>query len=203
MRLYVITDDARRPPDEIARICEAAIRGGATAIQLREKSAPPERVLECFDALRRVCDAHGAPLFVNGDLLPHLPSEKRVAAVHLNRKQWNDISAWSKRGALVGYSAHNIKEAQDAIALGAHFITLGPLFETPSKTGILMPIGCTGLKRARKELPDAVLVALGGIDPSNALECIKVGADGIAVIRAIMAAPDPEEAARELRAAIS
>jgi thiamine-phosphate pyrophosphorylase len=98
----------------------------------------------------------------------------------------------------VGYSAHAPDDAVSAFTHNVDFCTLSPIFATPSKVGILDPIGVRAIREARKQLPDKTIVALGGVNETNAEQCVRAGASGIAVIRAIMAAEDPETAARRL-----
>ena len=100
---------------------------------------------------------------------------------------------------LIGYSAHSLAEAQGAFASGAHFVTMSPVFDTPSKRGILSPCGTAILGEARRTLEGRPVVALGGISLRNAPAVLEAGADGIAVMRAVMGAPDPFAAAKELR----
>ena len=110
--------------------------------------------------------------------------------------------AGQDRPLLVGYSAHSIEEARTVLGRGADYVTLSPVFETPGKAGLLAPVGTGLFSVARALLPRAVLVGLGGIDESNAGEVVRAGADGVAVIRAIMSSTDPRASARRLRAQI-
>lgn len=107
-----------------------------------------------------------------------------------------------QRRIWAGYSAHSVREAQSALARGADYVTLSPIFPTPSKEGLLEAIGTGPVAAARALLPGRWLIGLGGIDQTNAAEVIRAGADGVAVIRAIMSSTHPKEAARALRQAI-
>jgi thiamine-phosphate pyrophosphorylase len=89
-----------------------------------------------------------------------------------------------------------------AFGHNVHFCTISPVFTTPSKVGILDPIGFCGIASARQVSGRRALIALGGIDESNAAQCIRSGADGIAVMRAIMASGNPKASAERLRAQV-
>jgi thiamine-phosphate pyrophosphorylase len=103
---------------------------------------------------------------------------------------------------VAGYSAHDASEVALMTGRGVDFVTLSPVFETPSKAGILEPCGVGEITRARAKVAGAVVVGLGGIDGTNCRPVIRAGADGIAVMRAIMGSTNPEAAARELRDAV-
>jgi thiamine-phosphate pyrophosphorylase len=220
-KLYLITDDAGRSPSEITAIVEQALLGGVTAVQVREKHADAQSVVELLKMLRPVCRANHAPLLLNGDLVSHvtdlveeLPPEERATAVtppisqgivgslidgiHLGVASTHAIRA----GMPWGYSAHTISEILEVTARGAQFVTLSPVFATPSKKGILEPVGLNAIRRAREAAPQQVVLALGGITAENAGSCIESGADGVAVIRAIMNSASPATAAARLREAI-
>jgi thiamine-phosphate pyrophosphorylase len=112
-----------------------------------------------------------------------------VDAVHYGRDTWALRSALAPH-LPAGYSAHEIEEARVRLADGAAYVTLSPIFDTPSKRGLLPPRGTAWLREARKALgPHAILVALGGITAENAAEVLAAGANGVAVIRAIMGDP--------------
>lgn len=209
LRLYLITDNARRPLHELLRIVERGMRGGVTAVQYREKLVAPQESQAAVRKLGELCARYGAPLLLNADILARIKGEtggveavlpEGATGVHLNVRCWSGRKLPIPAGAaIVGYSAHAIDEARAALAAGAHFVTYGPVFETPSKAGALPPIGVEQLGVACDALGDAAVVALGGIDQSNAGDVMRAGASGIAVIRAIMSAANPEIAARELR----
>ncbi len=205
-RLYLITDGQLRPAREMASVVEKAIRGGVTAIQLREKQAQREQILRYLEALRPVCEKQGVPLILNAaSWFPGIPTDL-LDGVHLQSSSWSWqrqtlLGQWLDKnaGLLRIYSAHSVAEAEKVVPSGIPAITLSPIYPTPSKEGILSPLGVRAVDEARRKLPQTVLVALGGINASNAAEVISRGADGIALIRAIFDVPDVESAARSLR----
>ena len=168
MRLHALVEDL-----ETAR---AAVEGGATVVQLRLKDAPTDEVVERGRGFRELLTT----FVVNDDVEAAL----RLGAdgVHLGRADSGAERAL-ERGLMLGLSAATVREAADAEARGAAYVGAGPVWETPSKADADPPIGLEGLRRicAAVSIP---VVAIGGIDASNARACIEAGAAGVAVIRA-------------------
>ena len=96
---------------------------------------------------------------------------------------------------LIGVSTHNRQEALQALEYGADYITFGPIFDTPSKAGLLKPVGVEEIQKLKNEI-DLPIVAVGGINGKNVESVLMGGADGIVIISSIMQADNPEEAAR-------
>jgi thiamine-phosphate pyrophosphorylase len=172
LRLHALVRDV-----ETAR---TAIEGGATVIQLRMKDAPTQDVVECGRALLALCRESGVALVVNDDVRAAL--ELGADGVHLGRTD-EGAELGRRAGLPLGLSAANVEEARDAERRGAAYVGAGPVWETPSKPDADPAIGLDGLR----EICGAVsipVVAIGGIDASNAGDCIEVGAAGVAVVRA-------------------
>ena len=154
----------------------AAVDGGATVVQLRLKGASTEEVVE----RGRPFAALSTTFVVNDDVEAAL----RLAAdgVHLGRSDEGAERALEE-GLLLGLSAISVDEARDAEARGASYVGAGPVWSTPSKEDADPAIGLEGLREicAAVSIP---VVAIGGIDASNARACIEAGATGVAVIRA-------------------
>jgi thiamine-phosphate pyrophosphorylase len=168
MRLHAIVENL-----ETGR---AAVAGGATVVQLRRKGATTDELVELGRDFGRL----QATFVVNDDV----EAAVRLAAdaVHLGRSDSGAERAVDA-GLLLGLSAASVEEAREAADRGAAYIGAGPVWETPSKADADPPIGLEGLA----EICAAVgvpVVAIGGIDASNAGECIRAGAAGVAVIRA-------------------
>jgi len=196
-KLYLITDDSGRTPPRLADCIERGIAGGATAVQFREKNCGPTSCARSFEAVSKICEAGGVPLFLNADLLGRFELNGPLTGIHYSDRTLP--ARPSPRSSATGYSAHGTDDAVSAFKYNVDFCTLSPIFATPSKAGILDPIGIETIREARQKLPDRTLIALGGINAHNAEQCLEAGADGIAVIRAIMAAEDPAKAAARLR----
>jgi thiamine-phosphate pyrophosphorylase len=172
MKLHALVSDL-----ETARV---AAEGGATVIQLRLKGAATDEVVERGRPFRELCTAHGITFVVNDDF----EAARRLDAhgVHLGRSDAGAERALDA-GLLLGLSASSVEEAVEAEARGAAYVGAGPIWATPSKPDAEPPIGLKGLG----EICDAVaipVVAIGGVDASNAAQCLAAGAAGVAVVRA-------------------
>ena len=201
MRLYVITGD-HGDEVETARIVESALEGGATVVQLRKKTMPKPAQYRLALALRTLTLAHEALLIINDD--PALAIAADADGVHLGQ---DDLPPEVVRalpgfeGRVVGRSTHSLEQARAAMAEGADYVAVGPVYLTPTKAG--RPAVGTGLVSQVAAIIDRPWVAVGGIDHDNAPDVIAAGARAIAVVRAVYDAADPAEAARRLHEMVS
>jgi len=168
VRLHALVTDA-----ETAR---AAVTAGATVVQLRVKGAPTEQLV----AIGRELVDLDAQLVVNDDVDAALALG---CGVHLGQSDPGAERA-AAAGILLGISARTRREAAVAEFSGASYIGAGPVWATPSKPDAADPIGLEGLGDVCLAVSVPV-VAIGGIDAANAADCIRAGADGVAVIRAV------------------
>lgn len=196
LTLLIITDDLRDGMAGLVARAAAAVRGGATMVQLRLKDADARTQVEVARAL---IAALPVPVIVNDRADVALAAG--AAGVHVGA---DDLPVAALRriapaGFIIGASVGSEEEAERAA--GADYVGIGPVYGTASKADAGDAIGVEGFTRllARCRAP---AVAIGGIDASNAGAVISAGARGIAVIRAVMRAPAPEEAARAIRSAI-
>jgi thiamine-phosphate pyrophosphorylase len=171
VKLHVLVDAL-----EPARI---AVENGATVVQWRLKEVPRVDVVERGRATRSLCARYGVPFFVNDDVEAALMLG--ADGVHLGRED-DGAEAAREHGLMLGLSATTLEEAQAADGR-ADYIGAGPIWETPSKPDAAPPIGVDGLRELCAAVSTPV-VAIGGIAASNAAECIRAGAAGVAVIRA-------------------
>lgn len=196
--VYIITD--RRTAGERDRldIVRAAIRGGATVVQLRDKDATTRQMLEFGQALHDITRAAGLPLIVNDriDVALALDAE----GVHVGQDDLPTPVARRIIGPhrILGVSAGTVEQAQQAEREGADYLGVGDVFGTPSKPDAGPPIGVARLAEIVRSV-SIPCVAIGGITLQNAAAVVEAGAAGVAVISAVIGAPDPEAAARELR----
>jgi thiamine-phosphate pyrophosphorylase len=167
VRLHAIVEDL-----ETAR---AAVEGGATVVQLRRKGGSTDELVEIGQPFREL----DATFVVNDDVEAAIALE--ADGVHLGREDPGTDRAL-EAGLLLGLSASSVGEAEAAERAGAAYIGAGPVWATPSKTDADPPIGLDGLAEicAAVSVP---VVAIGGIDATNAADCIRAGAAGVAVIR--------------------
>jgi thiamine-phosphate pyrophosphorylase len=187
-RLYLITP--ARP--DLDGFLEAAIRGGVDMVQLRDKDAPDGELLQLLERARELTRRLSVPFVVNDR--PDLALLVGADFVHLGQDDL-PVGAARRFGVGAGLSTH---APADIDAAEADYIGVGPVFATPTKPG-RPPVGLE-LVRYAAEHARMPWFAIGGIDGSNAAEVVAAGARRIAVVRAIGDAPDPEGAARELRA---
>jgi thiamine-phosphate pyrophosphorylase len=171
MKLHALVDEL-----ETARL---AVEGGATVVQWRLKNAPRVDVVERGRATRSLCARRGVTFVVNDDIEAALMLG--ADGVHLGRTDEGAERA-REHGLLLGLSATNLEEALAADS-EADYIGVGPIWETPSKADADPVLGLDGLREIC-EATTVPVVAIGGIDASNAAECIHAGAVGVAVVRA-------------------
>jgi thiamine-phosphate pyrophosphorylase len=206
LTLYVLVDPARagdRPLDEIAA---AAARGGATLIQLRNKTGETRVLVEQARAIKRAIAGTRVPLLVNDRVDVALATG--ADGVHLGRDDLDAVTARRLLGpkAIIGATVRADADVA-ALATGAiDYVCIGGVFVTMSKNNPDAPIGAHGLahlaRLVRERAPGIPIGAIAGIDEGNAAEVMRAGADGIAVVSAVTAAADPEAAARRLRAIV-
>ena len=200
--LYVLTDAGLSRGRSHPQVVRAAIKGGATLIQLREKGATTRALVETGQELRAVTREAGVPLIANDRVDVALAVD--ADGVHVG--QGDMPAALARRligpDRMLGVSATCLGEALRGEREGADYLGVGPVFPTGSKADAAPPMGLDGLAAiaARIRIP---IVAIGGVGPGNAGAVVGAGADGAAVISAVVGAPDVERAARLLRARVS
>ena len=194
--LYVITD--RRWGKSHLEVARAAIEGGATAIQLRDKEATTRELIEAGLALRELTRERGVAFIVNDRV--DVALAVKADGVHVGQDDMPAKLARRLMGPdkIIGVSASTVEEALQAETDGADYISASPVFSTPTKPDAAPPTGLEGL-RAIVEAVRIPVVAIGGINEGNVEEVIRAGADGVAVISAVVGAPDIAAAARRLR----
>ncbi len=199
--LYVITDSKLSRGRSHRQVIEAAIRGGATIIQYREKNATTRQmILEALE-LCEVCRAQSVPFIVNDRIDVALAVD--ADGVHLGQ---DDLPASMARkligpDKILGVSAENMEQALTAIADGANYLGVGAIFSTATKSDAGEPIGLRGLESIVR-VSTIPIVGIAGINASNAADVIRAGASGVAVVSAVVSADDIQVAARELRAIV-
>ncbi len=189
-RLYLIT--SARP--DLGDFLAAAVRGGVDLVQLREKELPDGELLDVLASARDTTRRLGVPLVVNDR--PDLAVLAEADGVHVGQDDL-PVEAVRRFGLTVGLSTHAPGEID---AARSDYVGVGPVYATPTKVG-RPGVGLELVRYAAAHAP-VPWFAIGGIDRKNVADVVGAGASRIAVLRAIGEAADPEEAARELRAAI-
>ena len=200
--LYLVTDRTLSLGRSTVEVVRAAIRGGVSCVQLREKGCSTREFMDEARLLKALLAGTGVPLFINDRL--DVALAVGADGVHLGQ---NDLPIADARRLvgnrmIIGISAESVADAIRAEAEGADYIGASPVFTTPTKTDTAPPLGLDGLRAIRRavRLP---LVAIGGIDADNAAQVLRAGADGLAVVSAIVSAPCPRTAAAALRQQIA
>lgn len=196
LALLAITDDLRDGMVGLATRAAAAVRGGATMVQLRLKHAAPRELVEVTRALVATLPV---PVIVNDRADVALAAG--AAGVHLGIDDLpvRAVRAFAPPGFILGASFGDEAEAEHAA--GADYVGIGPVWETSSKADAGTAIGLEGFTRLVRQA-GAPAVAIGGVTVENAASAVRAGAAGVAVIRAVFGAADPERAAAALRAAV-
>jgi thiamine-phosphate pyrophosphorylase len=199
--LYLVTDRSLSKGRSTAEIVAAAVAGGVSCIQLREKSCGTREFLNEALALQPLLKSRNIPLIINDRLDIALAIE--ADGVHLGQSDMPIGMARKIAGdsLIIGISAESVDDALRAEQEGADYIGISPVFSTPTKTDIAPPLGLEGVRQIRA-LVDIPLVGIGGIHSDNAESVIAAGADGIAVVSAIVSAADPAGAAKKLKTLI-
>jgi thiamine-phosphate pyrophosphorylase len=197
-RLYLVLE-AEPSGHSLEALLHAALEGGADMVQLRDKEAGDEALLRAAATFRRACDEHGALFWLNDR--PDLALAARADGVHVGQRDVavHEVRARVGDGLLVGLSTHTPEQFDTALRSGADELSVGPVYETPTKPGRT----AAGLDFVRHAAASGTAVpwfAIGGIDPDTVHEVVAAGAERLVVVRAIRDAPDPRGAARALRA---
>jgi len=194
-RLYFVCDALPHGRDPEAML-NAAMAGGAGMVELRDREQPRAVIERSGRTYRRLADTYSALFIVNDD--PYLAMELSADGVHVGQ---DDIDAAEARriigpDAIIGLSTHSREQIEAAGAAPVDYISVGPIWETPSKEG--RPATGLDLVRTAAEMAPLPWFAIGGIDPSNVDQVVGAGAERLCVVRAIRDADDPRAAATGL-----
>ncbi len=198
LRLYLVTDRSSAGTRTLTDVVAACVQGGVCCVQLREKQLDTREFLAQAMALQQLLAPHAIPLVINDRI--DIALACGAQGVHLGQ---SDMPAAHARSLLpphmfIGWSVETMQDVAQSAALPVDYLGVSPIYATPTKTDTHAPWGLDGLRRVRaaSRLP---LVAIGGIHLGNAREVVAAGADGLAVVSALCAAPDPRAAAAALR----
>ena len=196
--LYVIVDPEATKGRDVVEVAEATLRGGASVIQLRDKTRDKGEVLQIARTLKALCDAHGALFIVNDDADIALLSDAH--GLHVGQ---TDLPVGEARRVLtpeqiVGRSNNGVEESLHSAGQGADYVAVGAVYSTTTmgKSG-RTSLGPDMIRQV-KQAVSAPVVAIGGINADNIAEVARAGADCICVVSAVTYADDPERAAAEL-----
>jgi thiamine-phosphate pyrophosphorylase len=198
IHLCVITDPGLAPARNHVGIAEAALKGGADMIQLRDKTGSLRELLPQARAIQDLCRSHGAVFIVNDRVDLALAADADGA--HVGQEDLPASRARQLLGSerILGVSTHDLGQAAAAQRAGADYIGFGPMFATGTKDTGYAPRGLDALREIRRAVSLPIL-AIGGISLANVGDVIAAGATAPAVISAVVGAPDVAAAAAEFR----
>ncbi len=196
--LYLITDAKLSRGRSHLEVAREAIKGGASLIQFRDKEMTTRQLVETARKIKKLTDEADIPLIINDRLDVALAVD--ADGVHVGQDDMPAALARQLIGPhkILGVSASTVEEALQAEKDGADYVSASPVFTTPTKPDAPPPTHLEGLT-AIVEAVDLPVIAIGGISEENAAEVIACGVDGVAVISAVVSAPDIAAAARRLR----
>jgi thiamine-phosphate pyrophosphorylase len=199
-RLYLVVE-AQPPERNAEQLLRAALAGGVDMIQLRDKEADDESLLRAAALFRAICDEHGALFWVNDR--PDLALEARADGVHVGQEDLplEQVREAVGRELLIGLSTHSERELEVALVSDADELSVGPVYETPTKAG-RPATGLALIEYAAQHVRGRPWFAIGGIDLGNVRDVVAAGAQRLVVVRAIRDADDPRAAAAALRRAL-
>lgn len=200
LRLMLVTDTVMMRQRGLMETVLAAVAGGVTIIQLRDKHATDSELTATAVALRDALPG-GVPLIVNDR--PNVAKAARLAGVHIGQNDGDPAAARALLGpdALIGLSVTRAAEMPTVDSTVVDYVGLGPVFATPTKFDAAPALGLAETRAIGARLP-VPFVGIGGIHAGNAAEVIATGASGVAVVSAIAAADNPRSAAADLRRCI-
>lgn len=190
---------------EAIAVLEAALAGGISCFQLREKGpgALSGSALQAFAVqCRSLCRSYGVPFIVNDDAELAMAADADGVHIGQNDGTAEDVRRRIGSGKWLGISAHSKEEARLAFAAGADYIGTGPIYPTATKKDAEPVKGTVLIEDIRSALPSFPIVGIGGVTAENCSAVIAAGADGVAVISAIASADYPAEAAKTFLAAM-
>lgn len=197
MLLYAVTDRAWTGKQTLYQQVEAALKGGVTCVQLREKELDQAEFLQEAKELCALCRRYGVPFIVNDNV--DIAVACKADGIHVGQEDMaaGEVRRRAGEDMILGVSVHTAEEARQAVRDGADYLGLGAVFPTSTKTDA-KPM----TKETLQAICDAVeipVVAIGGINRDNLLNLAGSGVDGVALVSAVFSAEDIEGTCRGLR----
>lgn len=195
--VYLVTDPILIGNRSLEEVVLEAVKGGVTLVQLREKNATTREFIEKAQKIKRILEPFHVPLIINDRVDVALAVE--ADGIHVGQ---NDMPVELVRKLVgdkmfIGLSVETWEDVEKSRTLPVDYLGISPVFSTPTKTDTKGEWGLEGIKKIRA-VTNLPLVAIGGINKSNAAEVTRAGADSIAVVSAICASENPKQAAKEL-----
>lgn len=197
MRLYAVTDRAWVGRQTLMEQVEAALKGGVTCVQLREKELEEEAFLAEAVEMKALCAQYGVPFIINDNV--DIAVKCGADGIHVGQSDMEaqNVRALVGEQMIIGVSAQTVEQALAAQAAGADYLGVGAVFPTSTKADA-QDVNHQTLKEICLAV-DIPVTAIGGISKANMLQLSGNGVDGVALVSAIFAAEDIEKECRELR----
>ena len=195
--LYLVTDEKLSLGRGINYVVEQAVKGGVTMVQLREKELNTRDFINRAIELKKILSGYKTPLIINDRIDVALAVEADGVHIGQTDMPYEYVRELIPGKMILGLSVETMEQAAEAENYDLDYLSISPLFLTPTKTDLYREWGIEGLKEIRRRTEHKI-IAIGGINSSNVTEVIKAGADGVAVVSAICSAPDPEHESRKL-----
>lgn len=201
LKLYLVTDRRFLNGRRLVDVVREAVKGGVTMVQLREKDLDTRSFVEEAIELKKMLKPYGVPLIINDRIDVALASD--ADGVHIGQSDMEYSIARKMLGKekIIGLSTENMEQIDEANRLDVDYIGISPVFSTPTKTDTFQPFGLDGLCQA-VEISTHPTVGIGGMNSKTINDVMLCGADGVAVVSAIMGDENPYESAFELRETI-
>lgn len=198
LALYLVTDSRLAAGCDLVRIVREAVLGGVTMVQLREKEACTRDFIDLALKLKAILKPLGIPLIINDRIDVALAVD--ADGVHIGQSDMPYEIARKLLGPdkIIGLSVETMEQITASNSLDVDYIGVSPVFATKTKSDTAEPFGLKGLRDAVR-LSCHPAVGIGGMNAATAADVIECGADGIAVVSAIISAPDPRQASEELK----
>lgn len=196
--LYLVTDRDLCTHHSLNSVIEASVRGGVSIVQLREKSASTKEFIQLALEIKNILEKTNIPLLINDRI--DVALAVGADGVHLGQSDMPADIARKILGenAIIGLSIESFEQINEIpLAANINYIGVSPIFETPTKTDTKGAFGIQGLGQIRK-MTSLPLVAIGGINESNAESVIRAGADSLAIVSYLCSSKNPEESAKRL-----
>lgn len=198
LKLYLVTDRRFLNGRRLVDVVQEAVKGGVTMVQLREKDLDTRSFVEEAIELKNMLKPYGVPLIINDRIDVALASDADGVHIGQNDMEYSIARKLLGKDKIIGLSVENMEQIAEANHLGVDYIGISPVFSTPTKTDTSQPFGLEGLRRA-VTLSVHPTVGIGGMNTETIGDVMLCGADGVAVVSAIMASETPLESARLLK----
>ncbi|MGZ2369361.1 thiamine phosphate synthase [Ancylomarina sp. YFZ004] len=202
LSLYLVTDRGLTKNRPLEVIIKEAIEGGVSMVQIREKDSSSLEFYELALAIKSILAPYKIPLIINDRVDIALAVDADGLHIGQSDLPYSVARKLLGKNKIIGLSIENIQQAKEANALDVDYIGLSPVFYTDTKNDIAPALGLDGIKEIAK-ISKHRMVGIGGINTSNASDIVSCGAEGIAVVSAILSHDDPKKAAMELKICVS